>query len=272
MQQHWQTIQAKFSLLSMRERSLLVGSLFIAIVYILYSFWLEPAYLQNQRLQSKLSSLTQQQQQYEFDKAELLQALASDPNKVVKLRIARTEAELDKANGTLTDLTADLINSNQMALVLGDVLSRAKAVKLLAIESLPVTTITGNNQEADKIAEDNKSENKLKPKFASASGQDLNAENIIKSDEISKNIDAALTKPKESVTVTADSEVLLYRHGLRITMTGSFFDIQAYLNTIEQLPKKFYWEVFDYQMQEYPTAQVVMEIYTLSINKEFIRG
>ncbi|MFT5808792.1 MAG: MSHA biogenesis protein MshJ, partial [Moritella dasanensis] len=68
------------------------------------------------------------------------------------------------------------------------------------------------------------------------------------------------------------AEVLLYRHGLRITMTGAFFDIQAYLDSIEQLPKKFYWEVFDYQMQEYPTAEVVMEIYTLSINKEFIRG
>ena len=48
--------------------------------------------------------------------------------------------------------------------------------------------------------------------------------------------------------------------------------IQAYLNTIEQLPKKFYWRIFDYQMQRYPRAEVVMEIYTLSMNKEFIRG
>jgi len=272
MQQHWQTMKAKFSLLSMRERSLLVGSLFIAIVYLIYSLWLEPIYIQNQKSTSKLSSLTQQQRQYEFDKAEQLQALASDPNKVVKLRIARTEAELNKANGKLTDLTADLINSNQMALVLGDVLSRAKRVKLIAIESLPVTTITGNNSASDEVENKVESTVENKPKFASANGQDLNANNIIKSDEISKNIDAALAKPEAAVTVTSDSEVLLYRHGLRITMTGSFFNIQAYLNTIEQLPKKFYWEVFDYQMQDYPTAQVVMEIYTLSINKEFIRG
>ncbi len=266
MKQHWQTMNAKFTLLSLRERLLLVGSLLIAILYLIYSLWLEPLYLQNQKSQSKLASLQQQQQQYEFDKAELLQALASDPNKVVKLRIARAESELNKANGKLTDLTADLINSNQMALVLGDVLSRAKNVKLISIESLPVTTLTGNNNAIEEV------EGKSKPKFANASGQDINADNIIKSDEISKNIDAALATSKTSITVTDDSEVLLYRHGLRITMTGSFFNIQAYLTRIEQLPKKFYWEVFDYQMQDYPTAQVEMEIYTLSINKEFIRG
>ncbi|MGR6781441.1 type II secretion system protein M [Moritella viscosa] len=266
MQQHWQTMKAKFTLLSMRERSLLVGSLLIAIVYLVYSLWLEPVYLQNQKSQSKLTSLQQQQQQYEFDKAELLQALASDPNKIVQLRIARAESEFNKANGKLTDLTADLINSNQMALVLGDVLSRAKNVKLISIESLPVTTLTGNNNALDKVEE------KAKPKFSNASGQDLNADKIIKSDDISKNIDAALANSETPITVTDDSEVLLYRHGLRITMTGSFFNIQAYLTQIEQLPKKFYWEVFDYQIQDYPTAQVVMEIYTLSINKEFIRG
>ena len=268
MQQHWQTMNAKFTLLSIRERLLLVGSLLIAIIYLIYSFWLEPLYLQNQKSQLKLASLQQQQQQYEFDKAELLQALASDPNKVVQLRITRAESEFNKANGKLTNLTADLINSNQMALVLGDVLSRAKNVKLISIESLPVTTLTGNNNALEKVEE----KAKLKPKFANASGQDLNADEIIKSDEISKNIDAALANSETSITVTEDSEVLLYRHGLRITMTGSFFNIQAYLMRIEQLPKKFYWEVFDYQIQDYPTAKVVMEIYTLSINKEFIRG
>ncbi len=72
--------------------------------------------------------------------------------------------------------------------------------------------------------------------------------------------------------LSANADIQLYQHGLRITLTGTFFDIQAYLNTIEQLPKKFYWRIFDYQMQRYPQAEVVMEIYTLSMNKEFIRG
>jgi len=259
MKQHWLTLNEKFNQLSMRERVLLVGALASAIVYVIFSFVLEPNYARDKQLTTQLSSLTQQQRQYDFTITELKQVLTTDPNKVIKLRIARAENELKEANGKLADLTADLINSNQMALVLGDVLSRAKKVKLLGIESLPVTTITGNS---NKKLENEQSQ--PKPKMANASGQEVNSAELIKSDAISSNIN--------SVLESSGSEVLLYRHGLRITMTGAFFDIQAYLDSIEQLPKKFYWEVFDYQMQEYPTAEVVMEIYTLSINKEFIRG
>lgn len=259
IKQHWLSLNEKFNQLSMRERVLLVSALASAIIYVIYSFVLEPNYARHKQLTSQLSSLTQQQQQYNFTLAELQQVLATDPNKVIKLRIARAENELKKANGKLADLTADLINSNQMALVLGDVLSRAKNVKLLAIESLPVTTITGSSNKTEE-----KAQSQDKPKMANASGQEVNSAELIKSDAISSNIN--------SVLESSGSEVLLYRHGLRIKMAGAFFDIQAYLDSIEQLPKKFYWEVFDYQMQEYPTAEVVMEIYTLSINKEFIRG
>jgi len=259
IKQHWLTLNEKFNQLSMRERVLLVSSLASAIIYVTFSFVLEPNYARNKQLTTQLSSLAQQQQQYNFTIAELQQVLATDPNKVIKLRIARAENELKKANGKLADLTADLINSNQMALVLGDVLSRAKKVKLIAIESLPATTITGSSKKTEA-----QEQSQIKPKMANASGQEINSTELIKSDAIASNINRVLE--------SSGSEVLLYRHGLRITMTGAFFDIQAYLDSIEQLPKKFYWEVFDYQMQEYPTAEVVMEIYTLSINKEFIRG
>lgn len=258
MKQHWLTIQAKFSLLSMRERVLIVVSLVAAIMYVIYTLVLEANYAHQRQLTSQLSSLDQQQRQHNLAKAELQQVLAADPNKVIKLRIDRAEHALKKANGKLTDATADLINSNQMTLVLGEVLSRAKKVKLIAIESLPVTTITGNSNKQ------NPEKDKPKLKWVNASGQVVNADDISKGDIISTNIDAMLDAP--------GAEVLLYRHGLRITMTGSFFDIQAYLDAIEQLPKKFYWQVFDYQMRDYPTAEVVMEIYTLSINKEFIRA
>ena len=260
MKQHWLTMNDKFRQLSMRERILIVVSLVAAIIYIIDSFVLAPNYARNKQLTSQLSSLGQQQRQHGFTIAELQHVLATDPNKVIKLRILRAENALNKANGKLTDLTADLINSNQMALVLGDVLSRAKKVKLIAIESLPVTIITGkSNMQA--LAKD---QGKAKPKLASSKGKDLNADEISNTPALTSNIDTMLD--------SSGAEVLLYRHGLRITMTGAFFDIQAYLDSIEQLPKKFYWQVFDYQMQKYPTAEVVMEIYTLSINKEFIRG
>ncbi len=37
-----------------------------------------------------------------------------------------------------------------------------------------------------------------------------------------------------------------------------------YLTHLEQLPWKFYWQSFNYEVQEYPTALVRLNIYTLS--------
>ena len=229
MQQHWQSLTEKFSLLSMRERLLIAFALIFIIVYSLYSLVLEPTYKAANQAQAQLTTLTQQQQQLSFDKAELQRILARDPNAEIKLRIARAQTELNNAEDELTLFTADLIDSKQMALVLGDVLQQATKVKLLAIESLPATAL--NTQP-----------------------------------ETDKDVDTQTDTPP------ATADIQLYQHGLRITLTGTFFDIQTYLNTIEQLPKKFYWRIFDYQMQRYPQAEVVMEIYTLSMNKEFIRG
>lgn len=229
MQQHWQSLAEKFSLLSMRERFLIVFALIFILVYSLYSLVLAPNYKAVSQAQAQLTTLTQQQQQLSFDKTELQRVLAHDPNAEIKLRITRAQTELSNAENKLTLFTADLIDSKQMALVLGDVLQQAKKVKLLAIESLPATALNTQSK-------------------------------------TDKDID------KQATTPAPNAEIQLYQHGLRITLTGTFFDIQAYLNTIEQLPKKFYWRIFDYQMQRYPQAEVVMEIYTLSMNKEFIRG
>jgi MSHA biogenesis protein MshJ len=62
----------------------------------------------------------------------------------------------------------------------------------------------------------------------------------------------------------------LYQHGVTLIFEGSYFDIQQYLAKLESLPWQFYWKKFDYQVGDYPTASVELEIYTISTNKAFI--
>lgn len=65
-------------------------------------------------------------------------------------------------------------------------------------------------------------------------------------------------------------EAGLYRHGVQLVFEGNYFDIQQYLEKLESLPWQFYWKKFDYLVDDYPTANVELEIYTLSTNKAFI--
>ena len=83
-----------------------------------------------------------------------------------------------------------------------------------------------------------------------------------------------LTSPnKKSKSPLQDENAIesnLYQHGVKLTLQGRYFDIQKYLERVEALPWQFYWKKFSYQVVDYPIAEVVVEIYTLSTTKAFI--
>lgn len=77
--------------------------------------------------------------------------------------------------------------------------------------------------------------------------------------------------PAESVTQISDGSGY-YLHPVRITISGEYFDIQEYLASLESMPVKYFWRSFDYQVKTYPIAEVVLEVYTLGTQQEFIGG
>lgn len=78
----------------------------------------------------------------------------------------------------------------------------------------------------------------------------------------------------EPITGGADNQTRTgyYLHPVKIELTGSYFSILTYLNTLESLPVKYYWRSFSYTVEEYPTARLILEVYTLGTRQEFIGG
>ena len=66
------------------------------------------------------------------------------------------------------------------------------------------------------------------------------------------------------------NDINLYQHGVRLILEGRYFDIQAYLEQLEELQWRFYWKVFTYDVIEHPNAKVELELYTLSTSTAFI--
>ena len=62
----------------------------------------------------------------------------------------------------------------------------------------------------------------------------------------------------------------LYRHGIRLVFKGNYMTTMDYLRNLEQLPWKFYWQNFNYEVQQHPTALITLNIYTLSTSKWWI--
>ncbi len=73
--------------------------------------------------------------------------------------------------------------------------------------------------------------------------------------------------------LTADDEneaVILYRHGLEIEVEGSYLDCLAYLEEIEALPWRFYWQFLELDVIDYPRNRIRIEVSTLSLDEEWI--
>ena len=57
-----------------------------------------------------------------------------------------------------------------------------------------------------------------------------------------------------------------------MTFEGKYFDVIRYLTQIEALPVKYYWRNLNYQVTQYPWANIELELYTLGESKDFIGG
>jgi MSHA biogenesis protein MshJ len=62
----------------------------------------------------------------------------------------------------------------------------------------------------------------------------------------------------------------LYKHGIKIKLSGTYFQLRNYLQQLEQLSWKFFWQNFQFVVKEYPQSEVDITIYSLGLKKEFI--
>ncbi len=86
------------------------------------------------------------------------------------------------------------------------------------------------------------------------------------------NLSSAQAKSNAiNTSLTAEQAGLnLYKHGIKIKLTGKYFQLRNYLRHLEQLTWKFFWQDFEFEVKEYPRSEVEITIYSLGLNKEFI--
>ncbi|MDE2440334.1 MAG: type II secretion system protein M [Betaproteobacteria bacterium] len=62
----------------------------------------------------------------------------------------------------------------------------------------------------------------------------------------------------------------LYRHGVEIRLEGSYAQLEAYLSQLEKLQQKLLWGPLNYQVIDYPRAELTLTVYTLSPDRTWL--
>lgn len=84
--------------------------------------------------------------------------------------------------------------------------------------------------------------------------------------------EAVLPSSPQQQGAEQPNSVGYYIHPVRIELTGSYFAIKEYLEKLESMPMQYYWRSFNYQVEAYPEARLILEVYTLGTRQEFIGG
>lgn len=82
----------------------------------------------------------------------------------------------------------------------------------------------------------------------------------------SEPLQLATAESDKTPAVAAKAPVTLYRHGLKISLQGGYFDLLLYLQAIQASGWKLHWDSLDYQVGSDGPAQakINLVLYTLS--------
>ena len=241
MNKQWQEYSDKYLELSSREQFLILLTGLVVIIFIGFYFFIDGQIVENRSSAKQIVQLQSTNQSLSIANTEMQAALQRDPNEDINNKIAQYEAKLAKVDEKLLTLTSDLISPVQMRYALLDLLKLEKNVSLMSFELL--------------------------------GAQPLLAE-ILKKDEIpTQPENSPLEEPSQassSVPIKSTAGVNLYRHGIKIKLSGSYFDLQSYLSRLEQLSWKFFWQDFNFKVIEYPRSELEIQMYSLGTKKEFV--
>ena len=150
------------------------------------------------------------------------------------------------------------------------------AEKTLASTEQQLTALQGasaNNPLTAKTAE----QNALQLQVSTLQEElDTLSAGLVKADSLAKLLEDILMQSgklelQQMTTEPPEAKVGgLNKHPVTIKLTGSFADVVSYLKTLESLDWNFYWQELNYNVQQYPTAEVELKVYTLSTAEEVI--
>jgi len=238
MSKQWQEYSDNYLKLTIREQYLIFLTGLVALFFIIFYLFIDTKMIENKKSSQQIVRLQSSTQSLKISTIEMQAALQRDPNEDTRNKIAQYEAKLAKVDEKLLTLTSDLISPVQMRYALLDLLKLEKGVSLLSFELLGAQPLLSGESTTEQSSE-------LSSKKASE-------------------------KKATSENVEPPVGLNLYRHGIKIKLSGSYFDLQNYLSQLEKLSWKFFWQDFNFKLTEYPKSELEIEMYSLGTKKEFV--
>lgn len=231
MKEMWVKLNSKFEAMSKRERLLVAAAILFVIASLADTFLLTPM-ISRQKMASE--QLRQQQVKLsavQSQIAALMQASSLNANSPQRIQLNQIRQDIATGNAFLKSSREKLVQPEKMAGHIRQLLNRNNSLQLVLLQTLPVTPLLDGAGEVDKDAD-----------YAA-----------------------------QTAATATTQEQLVYKHGIQLTLRGSYLELMQYVNALEKLPQQMYWGKAQMSVVEYPVTDLTLTLYTLSLDKTWLQ-
>ena len=265
MKQYWFKLSTKIDAMSMRERVMAFVAAVSVLIFLVFSFLLNPLYAKQKILVAQFRQQQNQSAGINAEVAQIMLANADDPDRASRERLKHIKLELGQLGGTLRGMQKGLVAPDKIVLLLENILRGNSKLRLLSLKTLPATGLAdGRFSDSAAPAEPDSAEAKL---WASVQASGLGtapgaAPGATPVPTAAGAAPAPVALPK--------APPLLYRHGVELVLEGSYLDMVSYMEALEAMPSQLFWGKATLNAEDYPRTRLALTLYTLSLDPKWM--
>ncbi|MEK8049200.1 hypothetical protein AACH10_03010 [Ideonella sp. DXS22W] len=231
-------LQRRFDERTPRERLAIIAVGLVTALSLGDALWISPGMAALQAARQRAQAAQGQRQNAMAD-LERLQTVASAQGQQLQSELKTWRHKVREGDAALRQHQDTLVGPDAMVQLLDHVLARHGGLRVRAMRSLGRTDLLATTTQAT----------------GSTSGV----------------LAAAAASAAQPLTGAAPGGApTLYRHGVEITLEGSFGDLLSYLRTLESMPQHVLWGGLQLKTVQHPNTQMTLRLYTLSRDRHWM--
>ncbi|MBQ5947596.1 hypothetical protein [Massilia sp. ST3] len=249
-------LAAKIDALSLRERGLMFAAVVAVIVFLAHSLALGPLLRDQDTLRDQIAQQRNNMMGLDGEITAKVQAYQVDPDAPARDRLAAIKEETARLNEALLAMEHGLVPPERMAPLVESILKANGRLKLVSLRTLPSEPLSG----------------------AEGAGNAPSAAPPASAPQPAPGTPGAVLPPAAPAPGASPSGAaapkqadLLYRHGVEVTVRGNYLDMVDYMSALETMPTRLFWGKAQLDVEEYPASRLTLTLYTLSLDRKWMK-
>lgn len=217
MKHYWELARTKIDGMLLRERVMIFSAAAFVVISSTSTMLLNPILAKQKALSAQLM---QQQEKMKTLQAQIqaaLQTKKDNENSPLRVRLAQLQRQLQTQEENLQSGSSRMVEPSEMGNLLEQVLGKNGRLQLVALETLPVSSVVAQATSAN------------------------------------------------------NDRKQVFKHSVKITLRGGYLDLLQYIAALEKASAHLYWGELSFNVDKYPDAVLVLTLYTLSLDKVWLK-